>query len=495
MTKPLIIFELANNHCGSLDHAIRVITRFSKFIPEFPEFEFAFKTQYRDLDTFLRPDHMEIQNKHIQRFLETRLTCDEKLEISQHIVSSGFVSVCTPFDEVSVDEIMSHGYRYIKVASCSLTDWPLLEKIGLTKIPVIASTAGADVTTVDNIVKFFANRDIDLTLMHCVAIYPTLPEQSNLQRIRTLSDRYPNIKVGYSTHESPDDVTNGVIAVAKGSLVFEKHVGIETTENKLNGYSANPEQICCWLNSIKDAYARIKTDSCERSVEVEKHSLHSLKRGAFSKVQVKKGQQLDMNSIQFSFPCNKDHLSADHFSKYTYFTAEQDISLGEEITFQNTRQSNVKRTLNDFADKVVSILDQSGVILPKQIELEISHHYGVEQLSSFGCGILTMVNRQYCKKYIVFTSGQCHPQQFHQKKEETFFIVSGELEITLDGAVAVLLPGQTCNISPGVQHQMKANTDVVLEEISTSHHSSDSFYTDPLIQDNKDRKTVVRFFR
>ena len=331
--------------------------------------------------------------------------------------------------------------------------------------------------------------------MHCVAIYPTQPEQSNLQRIGTLLERYPNIKVGYSTHEIPEDVTNAVIAVAKGALVFEKHVGIETNKSKLNAYSADPEQLACWLKSIKDAYLRIGRGSCEFSSEAEKHSLNSLKRGAFSKVAVKKGEQVDINNIKFSFPCSKQQLSADYFSKYTILTAEQDIGLGEEITFQNTRQTNIKHTLNDFADKVVSILDQSGVILPRQIELEISHHYGVDQLSSFGCGILTMVNRQYCKKYIVFTSGQCHPQQFHQKKEETFFIVSGELEISLDGAVAVLLPGQTCNISPRVHHQMKANTDVVLEEISTFHHSSDSFYTDPLIQDNKERKTVVRLFR
>jgi sialic acid synthase SpsE len=68
------------------------------------------------------------------------------------------------FDEVSVDKVVEHGFDYLKVASCSLTDWPLAEKIATTQLPLILSTAGAAMEDVDRIVSFHQHRDKRLSL-------------------------------------------------------------------------------------------------------------------------------------------------------------------------------------------------------------------------------------------------------------------------------------------------------------------------------------------
>ena len=52
--EPLFIFEMANNHMGSVDHGLAMIEAFADVSRKFP-FRFAFKFQLRDLDTFIHP--------------------------------------------------------------------------------------------------------------------------------------------------------------------------------------------------------------------------------------------------------------------------------------------------------------------------------------------------------------------------------------------------------------------------------------------------------
>lgn len=63
--KPLFIFEMANNHQGKIEHGKAIIREISKVCSEFNEFKFAFKFQYRDLDTFIHPaykNRLDIKN-------------------------------------------------------------------------------------------------------------------------------------------------------------------------------------------------------------------------------------------------------------------------------------------------------------------------------------------------------------------------------------------------------------------------------------------------
>ena len=60
--------------------------------------------------------------------------------------------MCTPFDEKSVDEVVSHNYGILKIASASLDDWPLIEKVSTHKnIEVIASVGGSSMEKIKKI--------------------------------------------------------------------------------------------------------------------------------------------------------------------------------------------------------------------------------------------------------------------------------------------------------------------------------------------------------
>ena len=86
--------------------------------------------------------------------------------------------------------------------------------------------------------------------MHCVSIYPTPDHECNILNISKFVERYPDINIGWSTHESPDDTLHVGLALAAGATMFERHIGIPLNDVPLNKYSSNPQQVANWLNSL-----------------------------------------------------------------------------------------------------------------------------------------------------------------------------------------------------------------------------------------------------
>ena len=70
----LFVFDLANNHHGSVEHGKTIIQEVAN-IAKNHGVRGALKFQFRQLDTFIHPAHRSgSDNKHIPRFLSTRLT-------------------------------------------------------------------------------------------------------------------------------------------------------------------------------------------------------------------------------------------------------------------------------------------------------------------------------------------------------------------------------------------------------------------------------------
>jgi len=128
------------------------------------------------------------------------------------------------------------------------------------------------------------------------------------------------------------------------------------------------------------------------------------------------------------------------------------------------------------------------------VDLEISHHYGLERFDEVGLCMLTVVNRSYCKKLLMLLPGQHHPEQYHRQKEETFHVLHGEMTLCLDGVERSCRPGDVVTIEPGVRHAFRSAGGVIVEELSSTHFSNDSFYTDEAINANRDRKTLLSYW-
>ena len=192
-----------------------------------------------------------------------------------------------------------------------------------------------------------------------------------------------------------------------------------------------------------------------------------------------------------SIPPEKGQLLANDLSKYVEYTLSKNIEPNKPIFKKDLTSKYRGNDLSDIRKSVNELIKKSGVIIPRNAEMEISHHYGIENFYKTGITMFTVVNREYCKKIITVLPGQKHPEQFHKLKEETFHVLYGDLELILDGVAHNMHAGDVITILPEIRHIFSTKNGCVLEEISSTHITDDSFYTDPEIGKNKNRKTFI----
>jgi len=489
----LFILEMANNHNGSVEKGKRIIDEFYKITQQFPRFNFAFKFQRRNLETLIHPDY---QNRtdipSIKRFKDTQLSITQLKDLADYARSYNYQIICTPFDEVAVDEALTLGLDYIKVASCSINDWPLWNKIAETGLPVIASTGGCGAPDISNVSIFCEHRNIDVTFLHCVGLYPTKPEELCLAYVNTLQ-RWTNRRVGFSSHEHPQNLMSVPIAIGAGACVIEKHVDIDSQTR--NEYSVLPQELHNILDVAVIAHSIYRKSHKIDIIKKEQPSLNKFKRGAYLRHDVKSGDIITEKDLFFALPILDDnHITVFDCNKYMSFTIKKDMSANEALLNDLVHEQYNGHKIQQIHDATINILEKNTVVSKQSLvdkQLEISHHYGLEKFKQFGMCIITYINRQYCKKLLILKAKQQNPEHYHKHKTETFFVLSGNVGICVDGKWHNLSCGDAITIEPEQRHIISAFTDAVIEETSTQHFKNDSFYTDEDINNNINRKTVV----
>ena len=184
MKKPLVILEMANNHMGDKFHALKIVKTYSKISKDFKnKIDFAFKFQFRDLETYIHQSFKNTDHKQVRRFEDTKLDDNQWKEIFKYS-RKNFKLISTAFDEKSVIKIVDLKFDFLKIASCSMNEWPLLEHISkfAKKKKIICSLGGANENEIRNTISFFKNRNINVKYLYCVAKYPTKPENLKMYK-------------------------------------------------------------------------------------------------------------------------------------------------------------------------------------------------------------------------------------------------------------------------------------------------------------------------
>lgn len=488
----LFIFEMANSHQGSLEHGLDIIQAMSRITRKY-NIKAAVKLQFRNLDTFIHPDYKERKDvKHIPRFMSTRLDFDQFSELVDAIHDEGMIAISTPFDEDGVDWCMDMGIDIIKIASCSSMDWPLLTKVATTHKPIIISTGGKTLSDIDKIYNFFTHRKCEFAFLHCVAEYPAPKERLQLSFIERMNRRYPEITIGYSGHEDPDDNIVPMLAIAKGARILERHVGLPTDKITLNAYSMNPEQADNWVKSVLEAKLMCETKKGDTKYisQEELDSLYSLMRGVYLKREVKQGEALAEEDVFFAMPCHPRQMTSGEFQEGVI--ASRDYAVNEQLVEKKviTDVNQMRSVVHDAK----GMLYEAGIALGDSFEVELSHHYGMKHFRQYGAIIINIINREYCKKLLVILPGQKHPLHMHKAKEETFQLLYGDLAINLEGNERIMKPGDIQTILRGENHSFTSTKGAIFEEVSTTHIKNDSYYEDPIIRglDPVERKTILK---
>lgn len=495
LERPLFIFEMANNHMGDIEHGIRIVQEFKEVVSDFPEFQFSIKLQHRDA-SFFHPDYAgRMDYKYIKRFQETKLEKEDFKRLKDCIQDNGFVSMCTPWDEPSVDLMDELGFDIIKIASCSFTDWPLLERAVKSGKPLIASTAAASLADIDAVVAFFSHRNCHFAIMHCVGEYPCQREHLELNQIGFLRKRYTGVPIGFSTHEDPDNLHSIPIAIGLGATLFEKHVAVPTEKYAANAYSATPAQARRWLEAAVDSYTMCGVKNGRREIfEREIIDIEPLFRGAFAAKPIKKGQKISTDDLFCAMPNTPGQLVARQLSKYIEFHALCDFEKNAPLMLDRLLVKDLRARVREICQRLRAVLKGHQIALPSNVEIEISHHYGIDRFEEVGAILIHVINRVYSKILVVMLPGQSYPRHRHEKKDETYHLLHGDLIVESDGIETRLKAGDVLSISRTTPHSFRSEGGAVIEEVATTYIHGDSVYEDPAIGGNASRKTLLKFW-
>jgi len=315
-----------------------------------------------------------------------------------------------------------------------------------------------------------------------------------------LRNIYGELISGFSSHESPEELLSGSIAYAAGARIFEKHVGLETKNYKLNKYSTSPDQICKWLKNLERTIDRFGSiENRNKYLKNERENLLVFKRGVFLKKNLSKNKNefLTEKDVIFAFPSVKNQLNTNHFSKFNKFVLTKNIKSGQPVLIKDLKILNTRSAIEKIREKISFLITKSRVVIKKQSRIEISHHYGLDFFYKFGMCMITILNSKYCKKLIFIFHKQKHPAQYHKIKQETFFILYGKVKLEIirnkKKTVKNLKEGDLITLYPGDIHSFSglSKDGAVIEELSTKSSSADSFYLDTSINKNKNRKSFI----
>src|SRR5579872_3515214 len=207
-----IIAEIGINHNGSLDIARKLIdeavaagcdaVKFQKRTPELC----TPKDQWH-----LERDTPWGRMTYINYRKIIELGYDEYTAIDVYCKEKGIDWFVSCWDEESVDFMEQFNPGVYKLASASLTDHALIEKVKSTGKPYILSTGMSTMEEIKAAVGRFGTDN--LMIAHSTSAYPCPPHELNLRMVSTLSRLYPETPIGYSGHETGLATTVAAVAM------------------------------------------------------------------------------------------------------------------------------------------------------------------------------------------------------------------------------------------------------------------------------------------
>lgn len=301
-----IIAEIGCNHNGDVQLAKKMVdvavscgvdaVKFQTFKAEKLISRYAPKAAYQKVTTGTADSQLEMTKR-------LELTFDEYLELRDYCHARGVDVFSTPFDQESLDFLISTDMPVYKIPSGEITNLPYLEKIGKQKKKVILSTGMATLEEIRQAVAILReNGTSDISILHCTTEYPTPYTALNLNVLHTLKHEFPDLVIGYSDHSIGSEVP--IAAAAMGAAVLEKHFTLDTDmvgpDHKA---SATPEVLAALVKGVRIVEEAL--GSFEKHPDpVEEPNKIVARKSIVAQIPIKKGQVYTEENITVKRPGN-----------------------------------------------------------------------------------------------------------------------------------------------------------------------------------------------
>lgn len=291
-----LIAEIGSNHDGDIDRAHALL----KAAAESGADAVKFQAYHADLLVCGEAEALPQARKagfvrQVDRFRSLEFTQDQWEGLIGHAAEVGTDFVVSVFDEVWLKFFGKHpGVAALKIASGDITHFRLLRAIAEYTKPKLLSTGLSFLSEIDHAVHILGR---DTVVMHCVSAYPTPPEHANLQVIRSMLSKYP--EVGYSDHTQ--GITACIAAAAMGASVIEKHFTDDATRTDGDhSCSLTPHTLSELMVHLRTLALMRGDDKPARIESIEQRRL--MRRGPYAAKPIEHGQPISEGDVHWLRP-------------------------------------------------------------------------------------------------------------------------------------------------------------------------------------------------
>lgn len=247
-----IVAEVGINHDGRLDRALEMIRVAAGAGADCVKFQlFRAAGMYQPGAGLYRPaSGGAVPIYDLMRALEVPLDWIPRL--MEACRGEGVDFLTTVCDEAVLAALDPWPVQAFKVASCEISHLPLLRELGRRGRPVILSSGAAHLGDIEEaLAALGSGGGTAAAVLHCVASYPTPPDQCNLKVLQTLALAFPDCLVGYSDH-SEDPARAPRQAVALGAKLIEKHFTLDTSlPGPDHGFAVDPGGLRAMVRAVR----------------------------------------------------------------------------------------------------------------------------------------------------------------------------------------------------------------------------------------------------
>lgn len=257
----------------------------------------AIKFQTYKSENFVRET-----NQYFDVFKNAELTFEQFKELKNYSENIGLTFFSTPFDMESAEFLNELGMPCFKIASSDLTNLPLITKIAKMQKPMIISTGLSTMNEINDAVNcclFEGNNQI--AILHCVANYPTQPNEVNMNVINTLKKTF-DFPIGYS--DNGESALVDIVAVSMGANIIEKHF---TLDKKMagpdHGFSIDPNGLKSLISQIHEV-DQMKGDGIKIPQFSEIKNRLAIRKSITAKRDLQQGEKIQENDISIKRPAD-----------------------------------------------------------------------------------------------------------------------------------------------------------------------------------------------
>ncbi len=235
MGKIMIIAEAGINHNGDIGTAFKMVDAAREAGADAVKFQ-IYKTKDMIVRTAKKAKYQrsgtgdsESQYDMLKKYA---LKKKDFAALYDYCRDEDIIFMASAFDLDSIEFLHELGVDICKIPSGEITNYFYLKKIASWNKKILLSTgmsAMREIKDALTVLETESKNEPDITLLHCVSVYPVPMEAVNLKVLYTLKEAFHK-KVGLSDHSL--GMETAIAAAALGASVIEKHF---TLDKKMEG--------------------------------------------------------------------------------------------------------------------------------------------------------------------------------------------------------------------------------------------------------------------